>query len=73
VPPLTDLWVAYPPTWAISTLVRRLKGGTSHALRREFTGRCVHAHTRGHPWSPSYLAVSCEGAPLSITKQYTDG
>jgi putative transposase len=67
------LLVAYPPTLAISVLVQRLKGRTSHAIRREFTGACVRARMHGHLWSPSYFAVSCGGAPLSIIKQYIDG
>jgi REP-associated tyrosine transposase len=67
------LLVAYPPTLAISALVQPLKGRTAHAVRREFTGVCVRARMRGHLWSPSYFAVSCGGAPLSIIKQYIDG
>lgn len=67
------LLVAYPPTMAISTLIQRLKGRTAHAVRHEFTGRCVRARIRGHPWSPSHFAVSCGGAPLSIIKQYIHG
>ena len=64
------LLVAYPPTIAISTLIQRRKGRTAHPVRHEFTGRCVRARMRGHLWSPSYFAVSCGGAPLSIIKQY---
>lgn len=67
------LLVAYPPTLAISALVQRLKGRTAYAVRREYTGACVRARMRGHLWSPSYFAVSCGGAPLSIIKQYIDG
>ena len=67
------LLVTYPPTLAISVLVQRLNGRTAHAVRREFTGACVRARMRGHLWSPSYFAVSCGGAPLSIIKQYIDG
>ncbi|MDQ2637358.1 MAG: IS200/IS605 family transposase [Actinomycetota bacterium] len=67
------LLVAYPPTLAISTLVQRLNGRTAYTVRREFTGACVRAGMRGHLWSPSYFAVSCAGAPLSIIKQYIDG
>jgi putative transposase len=67
------LLVAYPPTLAISQLVQRLKGRAAYALRREFTGACVRARMRGHLWSPSYFAVSCGGAPLSIIKQYIGG
>ena len=67
------LLVHHPPTLAISALVQRLKGRTAYAVRREYTGRCVRARMRAHPWSRSYFAVSCGGAPLSIIKQYIDG
>lgn len=67
------LLVTYPPTLALSALVQRLKGRTAHAVRREYTGACVRARMRGHLWSPSYFAVSCGGAPLSIIKQYING
>ena len=66
------LQVAYPPTLAISALVQRLKGRTAYPVRRELTGECVRPRMRGHLWSPSYFAVSCGGAPLSIVKQYID-
>lgn len=67
------LLVAYPPTLAISVLAQRLKGRAAYEMRREYTGPCVRARMRGHLWSPSYIAVSCGGAPLSIIKQYIDG
>ena len=68
------LLVAYLPTMAISTLVQRLNGRTAYAVRRhEFIGRCVRARMRGHLWSPSYFAVTCGGAPLSIIEQYIVG
>jgi putative transposase len=66
------LLVAYPPTLPISALVHRLKGRTAHAVRREYTGARVRARMRGHLWSPSNIAVSCTGAPLSIIKPYID-
>ena len=66
------LLVAYPTTLAISVPAQRLKGRTAYTVRREFTGACVRARMRGHLWSPSHFAVSCGGAPLSITKQYID-
>jgi hypothetical protein len=47
--------------------------GTAYAVRREYTGACARARMRGHLWSPSYFAVSCGGAPLSIMKGYIDG
>lgn len=67
------LLVAYPPTLAISTLAQRLKGRTAYEVRRGFTGTGVRTRMRSHLWSPSYFAVSCGGAPLSIIKQYIDG
>ena len=72
-PDHVHLLLAYPPTLAISVLAQRLKGRTAYAVRREYTGVCVRARMRGHLWSPSYFAVSCGGAPLSIIKQYIDG
>jgi REP-associated tyrosine transposase len=72
-PDHVHLLVAYPPTLAISTPVQRLRGRTAYAVRREYAGACVRARMRGHLWSPSYFAVSCGGAPLSIIKQYIDG
>ena len=53
--------------------MRRLKGPTAYAVRREYTDACVCARMRGHLWLPSYFAVSCAGAPPSIIKQYIDG
>jgi putative transposase len=67
------LLVAYPPTLAISQPVQRLNGRTAYPVRREYTGACIRARMRGHLCSPSYLAVSCAGAPLSIIKQYIHG
>jgi len=67
------LLVSYPPILSISVLAQRLKCRTAYAVRREFTGACFRACMRGHLWSPSYFAVSCGGAPLSIIKQCIDG
>jgi putative transposase len=50
-----------------------LKGVSSRHLRAEFTGQVNRAGTRGHLWSPSYLAASCGGAPLEIVKEYIRG
>lgn len=57
------LLVAYPPTLAFSVLAQRLKGRTAYAVRREYIGA----------WSPSYFAVACGGAPLSIIEQAING
>jgi len=66
------LLVNYPPKVAVTKLVNSLKGVSARVLRRDFTGRLNHARTHGHLWSPSYLAASCGGAPLSIINQYIE-
>jgi putative transposase len=60
----------YPPKVPVSALVNSLKGVPARMLRSEHTGQVNHARMNGHLWSPSYLAASCGGAPLSITRQY---
>lgn len=62
------LLIEYPPKVSVSQLVNSLKGVSSRMLRKNFR---VRTH-REHLWSPSYLAASCGGAPLSIIKQYVE-
>lgn len=64
------LLLAHPPSITVATLVNRLNGVCARELRHQFTGRCNRARMHGHFWSPSYLAVSYGGAPLTIIKQY---
>jgi putative transposase len=66
------LLVEYPPKVAVSALVNSLKGVSARRLHAELTGRVNRASMRGHYWSPSYLAASCGGAPLSIIRQYIE-
>jgi putative transposase len=66
------LLVEYPPKVAVSALVNSLKGVPARRLRAEFTGRVNRASVHGHLWSPSCLAASCGGAPLSIIGQYIE-
>ncbi|MEU8142394.1 IS200/IS605 family transposase [Nonomuraea sp. NPDC048901] len=66
------LLIRYPPKVAISKLVNSLKGVSSHYLRKEFTGQVDPAIMHGPFWSPSYLAASCGGAPLTIIKTYIE-
>lgn len=66
------LLVTYPPKMSISHLVNSLKGVSSRqirkkdypSIRRKLWGKAL--------WSPSYFAGSCEGAPLSVLKQYIE-
>lgn len=60
--------VEYPPKVAVPTPVNSLKGLSSWLLRKRYR---IRTH-REHLWSPSYLAASCGGAPLSITCQYVE-
>ena len=65
------LLVEYPPKLAVSVLVNSLKGVSSRLLRKE------RPHLKKRYWnnvlsSPSYLASSCGGAPISIIKQYIE-
>ena len=64
------LLVQNPPKVAISHLVSSLKGVSSRQLRHNFVGRINPAATGVRFWSPSYLARSCGGAPLSTVKDY---
>jgi putative transposase len=66
------LLVNYPPKVSVSALVNSLKGVSARTLRSQYTGRGNRATANGHFWSPSYLAASCGGAPLSIIRQYID-
>ncbi|MDX3755349.1 transposase [Streptomyces mirabilis] len=34
--------------------------------------RCRRARSRDHFWSPSYLAASAGGAPLTVIKEYIE-
>ena len=65
------LLIQYPPKIAISKLVNSLKGVSSRMLR------VLHKdiqkyYWKGVLWSPSYFAGSCDGAPISIIRQYIE-
>jgi putative transposase len=62
------LLVEYPPTVTVSALVNSLKGVSARRLRQHYR---VRPH-REHLWSASYLAASCDGAPLSVIRAYVD-
>jgi putative transposase len=66
------LLARYPPKAAVSALVNSLKGVPARRLRPRLTGRVNRHITHGHFWSPSDLAASCGGAPLSIIRQYIE-
>ena len=65
------LLVEYPPKLAVSRLVNSLKGVSSRLLRRQRPD-LRNRYWKGTLWSPSYFASSCEGAPISIIRQYIE-
>jgi putative transposase len=66
------LLVHYPLKLAVSTLVNGLTGVSSRQLRQQYPDQ-IHKYLSGqHFRSPSYIAASRGGAPLSIIKQYIE-
>ena len=63
------LRVMYPPKVPVSRLVNSLKGVSSRLLRKKFPA-LEKSYWKGVLWSPSYFAASCDGAPISIIRQY---
>jgi putative transposase len=64
------LLLSFPPKLAISNLVGKLKGKSAYFLRQEYWKQLKDKLWGKHLWSPSYCAVSCDGAPLDVIKQY---
>ena len=66
------LLIPYPPKLAVSDLVFRLKGVSSRLIRQMSYPSVTTELWGHHPWSPSYFAASCGGAPISIIRQYIE-
>ena len=66
------LLVNFHPKIALSKLVNSLKGVSSRLIRRMDFPEIQTALWKNVLWSPSYFAVSCGGAPLSIIKKYIE-
>ena len=65
------LSVEYPPKIAVSNLVNSLKGVSRRLLRKERPD-IQKRYWQGGWWSPSYFALSCGGAPISIVRRYIE-
>ncbi len=66
------LLVNYPPKVSVSKLVNSLKGVSSRMIRKK-NYASIREYLWGNAlWSPSYFAGSCEGAPISIIRQYIE-
>lgn len=69
MPDHVHLLVEVDPQFGIHRLVKRLKGATSHDLRKEFSELKSRLPTL---WTNSYFVSTVGGAPLSVIKQYVD-
>jgi putative transposase len=66
------LMLSCPPKTALASLIGKLKGKSSYFLRKEYGPQLKKKLWGDQLWSPSYCAVSCGGAPLSIVKNYIE-
>ena len=64
------LLVSLSPKVPIYELVGRLKGASSHQIRKRFGYQMKRLLWGKHLWSPSYCVVSCGGASLEVIKRY---
>ena len=66
------LLIQYSPDVTLSKVVNNLKAVSSRLVRKEFSDRIQSFYRKAVFWSPSYCAISCGGAPLSVLKQYIE-
>ncbi|HEZ0803072.1 TPA: IS200/IS605 family transposase [Neisseria meningitidis] len=66
------LLVNHPPKVSISKLVNSLKGVSSRMIRQKNYPGIREKLWGGALWSPSYFAGSCDGASISIIRQYIE-
>ncbi|MCR4667262.1 MAG: IS200/IS605 family transposase [Desulfovibrio sp.] len=66
------LLVNYPPKLSVSSLVNSLKGVSSRLIKKRGYPDLPRKLWSGSLWSPSYFAGSCEGAPISVLRQYIE-
>lgn len=69
MPDHVHLLVEVDPQFGIHRLVKRLKGTSSHQLRKEFPELESRLPTL---WTNSYFVSTVGGAPLSVIKQYVE-
>jgi putative transposase len=64
--------ICYPPSLALSQVVKRLKGTSSQHIRQQKLPEISKKLWGKAFWSPSYFVVSCGGAPLDVVKTYVE-
>lgn len=65
------LYISYPPKWAISDLVRMLKGRTSRKIQQEFKN-LGKMYWGKHFWAIGYGAFSSGHVTDAVIKEYLD-
>lgn len=66
------LMICYPPSLALSQIIKRLKGASSRHIRQQKLPEISEKLWGKAFWSPSYFVVSCGGAPLDVVKTYVE-
>jgi len=67
MPDQVHLLVEVDPQFGIHRLIKRIKGLTSHDLRKEFASLRTRLPSL---WTNSYFCSTVGGAPLEVIKQY---
>lgn len=69
MPDHVHLLLEVPPHIALNSVVKRIKGVSSHALRDEFPWLRSRIPTL---WTNSYFACTVGGAPLEVVRKYIE-
>jgi len=68
-PDQVPLLVEVDPQFGIHRLIKRIKGVTSHDLRKEFASLRTRLPSL---WTNSYFCSTVGGAPLEVIQQYVE-
>jgi putative transposase len=68
-PDHVHLLVEVDPQFGIHRLIKRIKGLTSHDLRKEFASLRTRLPSL---WTNSYFCSTVSGAPLEVIQQYVE-
>jgi putative transposase len=69
MPDHVHLLIEVDPQYGIHRMIRKIKGRSSHILRREFPSLATRLPTL---WSHSYFVSTVGGSPLGALKQYIE-
>ena len=67
------LLVSLTPKTGLTKFVNTVKTVPSRLIRKEFSQEVDQHDSKRVFWSRSYCVVTCDGAPLSVSKQYIEG